>query len=152
MVENARQTIHPFETSQSDSRITRVGRVLRRWSLDELPQLINVLRGEMSLVGPRPTFIEIASRMSVEESQRFLARPGLTGLAQIHGRNMVPWAQRISLDIEYIHHYSLWTDFKILVRTIPLWLRGAGIYGPDGLARMPDVREFSERCDIADRN
>lgn len=144
MVDNARQKMHPFETSRSDPRITRVGRVLRRWSLDELPQLINVLRGEMSLVGPRPTFIEIASRMSAQESQRFLVRPGLTGLAQVHGRNMVPWPQRINLDIEYIDHFSLWTDFKILVRTIPLWLRGEGIYGVDGHVRMPDVQEYSK--------
>lgn len=152
MVENARQKMHPFETSRSDPRITRVGRVLRRWSLDELPQLVNVLRGEMSLVGPRPTFIEIASRMSVHEAQRFLARPGLTGLAQVHGRNMVPWAQRVNLDIEYIDHFSLWTDFKILVRTIPLWLRGEGIYDVDGHVRMPDVGEYSEPCNTGDRS
>lgn len=145
MVENARQKMHPFETSRSDPRITRVGRVLRRWSLDELPQLVNIMRGEMSLVGPRPTFIEIAPRLSAQEAQRFLARPGLTGLAQIHGRNMVPWPQRINLDIEYIDHFSLWTDLKILVRTIPLWLRGEGIYGVDGHVRMPDLQEYSKQ-------
>jgi undecaprenyl phosphate N,N'-diacetylbacillosamine 1-phosphate transferase len=139
MVKDARQKVHPFETFATDPRITRVGRFLRRWSLDELPQLWNVLRGEMSIVGPRPNFTEIAARYPPFEARRLLVRPGLTGLAQIQGRNLVPWPQRIALDIAYIEHYSLWLDFKILLGTIPVWLRGKGLYGEDGRVRMHDL-------------
>lgn len=139
MVKDARQHAHPFETSATDPRITRVGRFLRRWSLDELPQLWNVLRGEMSLVGPRPTFIEIAACYPLFEARRLLVRPGLTGLAQIQGRNLLPWQQRVALDLAYIEHYSLWTDFKILLGTIPVWFRGKGVYGEGGRVRMHDL-------------
>jgi undecaprenyl phosphate N,N'-diacetylbacillosamine 1-phosphate transferase len=139
MVQNARDATHRFETSSTDPRITRVGRFLRRWSLDELPQLWNVLRGEMSVVGPRPTFIEIAAAYSPVQAQRLRMRPGLTGLAQLQGRNLVPWQQRVILDIAYIDHYSLWLDFKILLRTIPVLLRGTGIYGADGTVKMHDL-------------
>jgi undecaprenyl phosphate N,N'-diacetylbacillosamine 1-phosphate transferase len=139
MVRNARQIAHPFETSENDPRITRVGRFLRRWSLDELPQLWNVLRGEMSLVGPRPAFAEVAADYPPAESRRLLMRPGLTGLAQVRGRNLLPWRERVALDVEYIDRYSLWLDFKILIRTIPVWLRGTGVYGEDGRVRMHDL-------------
>jgi lipopolysaccharide/colanic/teichoic acid biosynthesis glycosyltransferase len=139
MGEDARQKAHPFETSATDPRITRVGRFLRRWSLDELPQLWNVLRGEMSLVGPRPTFFEVAARYSSLEAGRLQMRPGLTGLAQVRGRNLLPWPERVTLDIEYVEHYSLWTDLKILIRTIPAVLRSKGVYGEDGRVRMHDV-------------
>jgi lipopolysaccharide/colanic/teichoic acid biosynthesis glycosyltransferase len=138
MVDGARQKAHPFETSSTDPRITRVGRVLRRWSLDELPQLWNVLRGEMSLVGPRPTFIEVATRYSSFEAARLRMRPGLTGLAQVHGRNLLPWPERVALDIEYIEQYSLWLDTKILIQTIPAVLESKGVYGDDGKVRMHD--------------
>ncbi|MGB8523404.1 MAG: sugar transferase [Candidatus Acidiferrales bacterium] len=139
MVRNARDTAHRFETSSTDPRITRVGRFLRRWSLDELPQLWNVLRGEMSVVGPRPTFIEIAAAYSPMQARRLRMRPGLTGLAQLQGRNLLPWQQRIVLDNAYVLHYSLWLDFKILVRTIPVLLRGTGVYGADGTVKMHDL-------------
>ena len=139
MVRNARDTAHRFETSSMDPRITRVGRFLRRWSLDELPQLWNVLRGEMSVVGPRPTFIEIAAAYSPMQARRLRMRPGLTGLAQLQGRNLLPWQQRIVLDNAYVDHYSLWLDFKILVRTIPVLLRGTGVYGADGTVKMHDL-------------
>ncbi|MGA8224878.1 MAG: sugar transferase [Candidatus Acidiferrales bacterium] len=139
MVKDAREKAHPFETSATDPRITRVGRFLRRWSLDELPQLWNVLRGEMSLVGPRPAFIEIASRYSALEMGRLRMRPGLTGLAQIHGRNLLPWPERVAFDLEYIEHFSLWLDLKILLRTIPVVLRSEGVYGEDGKVRMHDL-------------
>jgi lipopolysaccharide/colanic/teichoic acid biosynthesis glycosyltransferase len=138
MVEGAREKAHPFETSATDPRITRVGRFLRRWSLDELPQLWNVLQGEMSLVGPRPTFFEIVRRYSSSEAGRLRMRPGLTGLAQVHGRNLLPWPERVALDIEYIEDYSLWMDFKILIRTIPTVLRSKGVYGVDGKVKMHD--------------
>ncbi len=139
MIQNARDAAHRFETSATDPRITRVGRFLRRWSLDELPQLWNVLRGEMSLVGPRPAFLEIAQRYSPEQARRLQIRPGLTGLAQLQGRNLLPWEQRIALDISYIEKYSLWLDAKILWRTIPLLLRGTGVYGEGGVVKMHDL-------------
>jgi lipopolysaccharide/colanic/teichoic acid biosynthesis glycosyltransferase len=136
MVHDAREAGHPFETSVADPRITRVGRFLRRWGLDELPQLWNVLRGEMSVVGPRPTFIEVAARYRPIEARRLEMRPGLTGLAQVQGRNLLPWPERVALDVAYIEQYSLWLDFTILLRTIPLLLRGVGVYGEDGGVRM----------------
>ena len=139
MIQNARDTAHRFETSATDPRITHVGRFLRRWSLDELPQLWNVVRGDMSLVGPRPAFLEVAQRYSPEQARRLQMRPGLTGLAQLQGRNLLPWEQRIVLDIAYIDRYSLWLDAKILWRTIPLLLRGTGVYGEGGVVKMHDL-------------
>jgi undecaprenyl phosphate N,N'-diacetylbacillosamine 1-phosphate transferase len=139
MVHGARQKAHPFETSATDPRITRVGRFLRRWSLDELPQLWNVLRGDMSFVGPRPAFVEVASRYGPRESRRLQMRPGITGLAQVQGRNLLPWSQRITLDNDYIDHYSLRLDLKILLRTFPVWFRGTGVYGEDGKVTMHDL-------------
>lgn len=139
MVKNAREKAHPFETSATDPRITRVGRFLRRWSLDELPQLWNALRGEMSLVGPRPAFIEVAARYSAIEAGRLRMRPGLTGLAQIQGRNLLPWPERVAFDLEYIERYSLWLDLKILLRTVPVVIRSEGVYGEDGKVRMHDL-------------
>jgi undecaprenyl phosphate N,N'-diacetylbacillosamine 1-phosphate transferase len=139
MVQGARQKAHPFETFLADPRITRTGRFLRRWSLDELPQLWNVLRGQMSLVGPRPAFVEVASRYSAQEARRLRMRPGLTGLAQIQGRNLISWQRRIALDVAYVDRYSLWLDAKILLATIPVLLKGEGVYGPDGRVRMHDL-------------
>jgi undecaprenyl phosphate N,N'-diacetylbacillosamine 1-phosphate transferase len=136
MVTNARQMAHAFETFAGDPRITKTGRFLRRWSLDELPQLWNVLRGEMSLVGPRPAFAEIAARYSPYEARRLDIRPGITGLAQIHGRNLIPWPRRVEFDLDYIDRFSIWLDARILLRTIPLLLKGEGIYGEDGGVRM----------------
>jgi lipopolysaccharide/colanic/teichoic acid biosynthesis glycosyltransferase len=139
MIQNARDTAHRFETSATDPRITHVGRFLRRWSLDELPQLWNVVRGDMSLVGPRPAFLEVAQQYSPEQARRLQMRPGLTGLAQLRGRNLLPWEQRIVLDIAYIDRYSLWLDTKTLWRTIPLLLRGTGVYGEGGVVKMHDL-------------
>lgn len=139
MVKDAREKAHPFETFFADPRITRVGRFLRRWSLDELPQLWHVLRGEMSLVGPRPVFVEIANRYSAHDLRRLEMRPGITGLAQVRGRNLISWRERIELDLAYIDRYSLLLDLKILSATIPVVLTGEGIYGPDGRVRMHDV-------------
>ena len=136
MVRDARQKGHPYETTVDDPRITRVGRFLRRWSLDELPQLWNILRGKMSLVGPRPTFVEVTERYSSTEARRLAMRPGLTGWAQIHGRNALPWPKRVELDLEYVEHYSLGMDFKILLNTIPALFREEGLYGKDGKVRM----------------
>ena len=139
MVKDARQKAHPFETFSADPRITRVGRFLRRWSLDELPQLWNVLCGEMSLVGPRPVFVEVASRYTTHELRRLEMRPGITGLAQVRGRNLISWRERIEMDLAYIDRYSFFLDVKILSATIPVVFTGEGIYGPDGRVRMHDV-------------
>jgi lipopolysaccharide/colanic/teichoic acid biosynthesis glycosyltransferase len=136
MIKDARREAHPFETSATDWRITRAGRFLRRWALDELPQLWNIFRGEMSLVGPRPTFIEVASLYPPQQARRLEMRPGLTGLAQVQGRNLIPWPQRVALDLIYIEHFSFWMDCKVLLATIPLLVRGTGVYSEDGSVRM----------------
>jgi lipopolysaccharide/colanic/teichoic acid biosynthesis glycosyltransferase len=139
MVRGARESGDRFETSSSDPRITRVGHFLRRWSIDELPQLWNVLRGEMSIVGPRPAFFEIASKYSDQQVRRLAMRPGLTGLAQVQGRNLLTWAERVELDIFYVEHYSLWLDCEIIARTIPVLFQGEGVYGKDGRVRVQDL-------------
>jgi lipopolysaccharide/colanic/teichoic acid biosynthesis glycosyltransferase len=139
MVDGAREVGDYFETSSSDPRVTKVGRFLRRWSVDELPQLWNVIRGEMSLVGPRPAFYEVAAKYSVEQRRRLAMRPGLTGLAQVSGRNSLSWAERMELDVFYIETYSLWKDCELIVRTIPALFRIEGVYGKDGRVRIPDV-------------
>jgi lipopolysaccharide/colanic/teichoic acid biosynthesis glycosyltransferase len=139
MVHGARESGDRFETSSSDPRITRVGHFLRRWSIDELPQLWNVLRGEMSIVGPRPAFFEIASKYSAEQARRLAMRPGLTGLAQVQGRNLLTWAERVELDIFYVEHHSVWLDCEIMARTIPVLFQGEGVYGKDGRVRVQDL-------------
>jgi lipopolysaccharide/colanic/teichoic acid biosynthesis glycosyltransferase len=139
MVRGARESGDRFETSSSDPRITRVGHFLRRWSIDELPQLWNVLRGEMSIVGPRPAFFEIASKYSTEQARRLAMRPGLTGWAQVQGRNLLTWAERVELDIFYVEHYSLRLDWEIMARTIPVLFQGEGVYGKDGRVRVQDL-------------
>jgi lipopolysaccharide/colanic/teichoic acid biosynthesis glycosyltransferase len=106
-----------FAVEEGDSRITRVGRVLRRLSLDEVPQLWNVVRGDMSLVGPRPTLAYQVERYTPHQRRRLEVKPGITGWAQIHGRARLPWEERIELDIWYVDHRSPWLDLKILART-----------------------------------
>lgn len=114
-----------FKTALTDkSRITRVGRFLRRTSLDELPQIWNVFRGEMSFIGPRPALPHEARLYEDWQKQRFLVRPGLTGLYQVTARNRVPINDMIQLDLEYIRQQSLWLDFKILLRTPAAMLSG----------------------------
>lgn len=99
-------------------RLTKLGRLLRKSSLDELPELLNVLRGDMSLVGPRPLLPEYMEYYTNEELLRHTVRPGLTGLAQVSGRNNLPWDDRLALDIEYVKQYSFLTDTAIIIRTI----------------------------------
>jgi lipopolysaccharide/colanic/teichoic acid biosynthesis glycosyltransferase len=111
-----------------DSRITRLGAVLRRTSLDELPNLVNVLRGEMSIVGPRPTVQVQVDRYTERQRGRLSVRPGLTGWAQINGRASLPWHERIELDLWYVEHASLRLDVHILVRTARMVLGGHGLY------------------------
>jgi len=110
-------------------RITKVGHWLRRLSLDELPQLWNIIRGEMSIVGPRPALGYQVERYDERQRRRLLVRPGLTGLAQVRGRNSLRWSQRIEHDLEYVDRQSLWLDLSILMRTVGAVLGGAGVTG-----------------------
>jgi lipopolysaccharide/colanic/teichoic acid biosynthesis glycosyltransferase len=112
----------------NDSRVTRVGRWLRTSSLDELPQLINVVRGEMSLIGPRPDIPDALNHYRAGDHQRLHVKPGITGWAQIHGRNSLAWERRRDLDIEYVQKRSFRMDMRIILYTIPLALLGRGIY------------------------
>jgi lipopolysaccharide/colanic/teichoic acid biosynthesis glycosyltransferase len=129
MVVGAERQGAGFAVNRGDPRITRAGRVLRRLSLDELPQLWNVVRGEMSLIGPRPTLAYQVERYTARQRRRLEVKPGITGWAQVHGRAALPWAERIELDVWYVEHRSAWLDFKILLRT-PLALL-AGTYKGD---------------------
>lgn len=117
-------------------RLTGIGRFLRRYSLDELPQLCNVLRGDMSLVGPRPLLVEYLPLYSAEQSRRHEVRPGLTGWAQVNGRNAQSWEERLSLDVWYVDHRSFWLDLRILWLTVIKVLRSEGVNQP-GHATMP---------------
>ena len=114
--------------AQNDPRVTRAGRLLRRSSLDELPQLINVVRGEMSLIGPRPDIPDALNHYRDEDHMRLQVKPGITGWAQIHGRNSLIWERRRDLDIEYVQKRSFLMDMRIILYTIPLVLLGHGIY------------------------
>jgi lipopolysaccharide/colanic/teichoic acid biosynthesis glycosyltransferase len=113
---------------EGDDRITRVGALLRRFSLDELPQLVNVLRGEMSLVGPRPTVQVQVDQYSERQRGRLAVKPGITGWAQINGRTSLPWSERIELDLWYVEHRSLRLDLRIVAQTLRLVLTGHGLY------------------------
>jgi lipopolysaccharide/colanic/teichoic acid biosynthesis glycosyltransferase len=106
-----------YAVTEGDSRITRAGRLLRRLSLDELPQLWNVIRGEMSVIGPRPTLRYQVERYTLHQRRRLDVKPGVTGWAQIHGRAALPWAERIELDVFYVEHRTTMLDLKILART-----------------------------------
>jgi lipopolysaccharide/colanic/teichoic acid biosynthesis glycosyltransferase len=111
-----------------DPRVTRVGRLLRRWSLDEIPQFINVLKGEMSLVGPRPEELAIVREYNDYELRQLRVRPGMTGPVQVSGRGDLTLAQRLPLVLDYIDNYSLCSDLDYLIRTIPAIIRGKGAY------------------------
>ena len=116
-------------------RLTPLGRFLRKTSLDELPELINVVKGDMSLVGPRPLFLRYMPYYTKREMLRHSVNPGITGWAQIHGRNYLPWGERLALDVWYAENWSLWLDFKILLRTIVIVLKR------DGVSADPDEVE-----------
>jgi len=128
MVHGAEHIGPGLAINENDSRITRVGALLRRTSLDELPNLVNVLRGEMSLIGPRPTLPVQVEQYSERQRGRLALRPGITGWAQVNGRASLPWSERIELDLYYIEHRSLALDLKILWRTAALVLGGSGLY------------------------
>ena len=134
-------TIHKFRTMTNatdtdgallsdEERLTPLGSTLRRWSLDELPELWNILKGDMSLVGPRPLLMEYLDFYSDDQMRRHEMRPGLTGLAQISGRNDQTWEDRLALDVWYIDHWSLWLDIRILAATVFKVLVGEGTSAP----------------------
>src|SRR5215472_17705795 len=120
-----------------EARITKFGAFLRRTSLDELPQFWNVLRGDMSLVGPRPLLMQYLDRYTPEQARRHLMPPGITGWTQVNGRNDLPWEQKLALDVWYVDHWSLWLDFKILCLTFWKVIKGEGISAA-GSASMPE--------------
>ncbi|EHN11136.1 Undecaprenyl-phosphate galactosephosphotransferase [Patulibacter medicamentivorans] len=133
MVQGAERMGAGLAIEQGDARITRLGALLRRTSIDELPQLVNVVRGEMAIVGPRPTVPVQVERYDDRQRERLLVRPGLTGWAQIQGRTTLSWPERIELDRFYVAHRSLLLDLRILLRTVRVVLGGEGV-GRDGAA------------------
>jgi lipopolysaccharide/colanic/teichoic acid biosynthesis glycosyltransferase len=136
MVVGAEKQGAGYAVDRGDPRITRVGRLLRRLSIDELPQLWNVVRGDMSVIGPRPTLRYQVERYDDRQRRRLDVRPGITGWAQIHGRATLPWAERIELDVWYVEHRSPLVDLKILLRT-PLALFGGTYRGETGGWKPP---------------
>jgi lipopolysaccharide/colanic/teichoic acid biosynthesis glycosyltransferase len=124
MVVGAEKLGAGFAIDEGDTRITRVGRLLRKLSLDELPQLWNVVRGDMSVIGPRPTLRYQVERYDERQRRRLEVKPGITGWAQIHGRATLSWPQRIELDVWYVDHRSAWLDLRILARTPLSLFRG----------------------------
>jgi lipopolysaccharide/colanic/teichoic acid biosynthesis glycosyltransferase len=145
MTQNAEKTGLGYEVAQDDSRITRVGGFLRKWGVDELPQLFNVLQGDVSLVGPRAARPDQVERFTETEKQRMKMKPGITGWSIVNGRNSIDWKQRIQLDLWYVEHWSLWLDVKILF--ITLWVvlvTRKGVYGPGGVTRDYDFTQQQE--------
>ncbi len=141
-------TLYKFRTMRNDvdkhgnplpdaERLTPWGRFLRSTSLDELPELFNVLRGEMSLVGPRPLLVEYLPRYTPEQARRHEVLPGITGWAQINGRNALTWEEKFRLDVWYVDHWSLWLDVKILALTVWKVLRREGINAPGSETAEP---------------
>jgi len=134
MIEGAINKGLGYNVAKDDPRVTKVGRVLRNWGLDEFPQLINVLKGEMSIVGPRPTLKYQADRHNDFQRKRLLVKPGITGWALIHGRNLLSWKERIKYDVWYVENQSLWLDFKIMLKTVwVVLIKREGVYGKGGI-------------------
>jgi lipopolysaccharide/colanic/teichoic acid biosynthesis glycosyltransferase len=128
MVSGAESIGPGLAVNEGDPRITRVGALLRRFSLDELPNLVNVLRGQMAIVGPRPTIQAQVDQYTDRQRRRLEVKPGITGWAQVHGRASLPWPERIELDVWYVDHRSLGLDLRILARTVRLLASGHGLY------------------------
>ncbi len=123
----------------NEQRITRIGRFLRSTSLDELPQLINVLKGDMSLVGPRPLHVTYLQLYNHQQARRHDVRPGMTGWAQVHGRNALSWGEKFEFDVWYVDHYSFALDLKILCKTVTTVLKRSGV---DGLGKVAGSEWF----------
>ena len=138
MVVGAQSMGAGLAVAEGDDRITTAGEILRRLSLDELPQLWNIVRGDMSLVGPRPTVASQVERYDDRQRRRLLARPGLTGLAQVSGRTAIPWSERIEMDLTYVDRWSIRRDLAILARTVLVVVRRESTYkGPRGGFDLP---------------
>lgn len=131
MVRGAEFTGAGLAIQEGDDRITRIGAWLRRYSLDELPNLWNVVRGEMSIVGPRPTIPVQVEQYTERQRGRLRVKPGMTGWAQVNGRAALPWSERIELDLWYVEHWSFALDLRILARTVDMVLSGRGLYKGD---------------------
>jgi lipopolysaccharide/colanic/teichoic acid biosynthesis glycosyltransferase len=129
MVFGAESIGNGLTVTEKDARITRVGRLLRQWTLDEIPQLINVLIGDMSIVGPRPWVPAQAAYCKPADIRRFNFKPGMAGWAWIHGRNRLPWDERVRMDVWYIDNWSLSLDFSILAKAFVVLFRREGVYG-----------------------
>ncbi len=128
MVQGAEGLGAGMAVNEGDPRITRVGAFLRRTSIDELPNLVNVLRGEMAIVGPRPTIPVQVAQYTERQRGRLAVKPGLTGWAQVQGRASLPWSERIELDLWYVEHRSWRLDLAIIRRTVTVLVRGSGLY------------------------
>ncbi len=116
-----------------EERITPFGQKLRSTTLDEMPQLINVLKGDMSIVGPRPQLADFMKHYTPRQMRRHEVRPGMTGLAQVSGRNNLSWEEKFELDVEYVETHNIWLDFKIMAKTVLVMLKKEGINAPDQL-------------------
>ena len=148
MVKGAEHIGAGLAVMHGDDRITRSGEFLRRSSLDELPNLWNVLRGEMSIVGPRPTLPGQVEQYTEHQRRRLAVAPGITGWAQVNGRATLPWSERIELDIWYVDHRSLWLDLKILALTVRMVVAGHGLYHADESGGV----DLGAGADIGDNN
>jgi len=127
------------EIAPDEKRITKVGKLLRQLSLDELPELFNILKGDMSIVGPRPLLVKYLDRYSSEQARRHEVKPGITGWAQVNGRNAITWEEKFRYDLWYIDNWSLWLDIKIIFLTIIKAIKGEGISQP-GHATMEEFK------------
>lgn len=138
MIAGAESVGNKFIVTKNDPRVTRVGDKLRSWTLDEIPQLINVVKGEMSIVGPRPWVEEQARHCTAENHRRFDLKPGMAGWAWIHGRNRLAWDERVSLDVWYVDHWSLRLDAYILAKAFVLLFRREGVDFGESEANRPN--------------
>jgi lipopolysaccharide/colanic/teichoic acid biosynthesis glycosyltransferase len=141
MVVHQEASLVELFTHSADPRITPLGKVLRDFRLDELPQLFNVIRGDMSIVGPRPLMPEFLPYYSAKDRERLALRPGITGWQQVNGGAQLNWTERVALDVWYVNHASIWLDLKILWRTIGVALTREGVYASNGsqLSLVPDA-------------
>jgi len=130
-----------------EQRLTRFGRFLRSTSLDEIPEMVNVLRGEMSLVGPRPLLVEYLQRYSPSQARRHEVRPGITGLAQVNGRNDMSWEEKLALDVWYVDHRSLWLDVRILLKTLWVMVTRQGVNLDGHATTLPFQGDGGEDAD-----
>ena len=130
-----------------DARVTRFGRFLRSYSLDELPELFNILKGEMSLVGPRPLLVEYLDKYTPTQARRHEMKPGVTGLAQISGRRELPFSRRLDLDVWYVDNWSIWLDIKIIFATVGTLLKGRGHISEQFIEEIDDTGFWSDSRD-----